>query len=208
MKVAYPGSSCIADFDSLGISRLGWLLLVMKKGIMGDARDINSSGLIKRITFGWSQKQSKSLGKSVRYKNEIEPYPSFPEMRGRNILTKQMKVELGKIMSMSQAYLDKFYSNKKMNDKERNKQFGNEMAKSFWQFSTSRFEFVTIFVETDAIVGRHMDYMNSKDDQYNVGCSYSYLIEHVGKVFRVNFIMCNRLQVDAFMEKIANYIEK
>ena len=131
------------------------------------------------------------------------PYPSFPTFRGRDILSESLKKELGKILSLSQIYLDKLYGNMtKMSNKERNQLFGNVLGKTFWNQSCSRFEFITISVESNSIVGRHIDYMNSNDRDYNVGCSYSYLIYSLGYLFRVSFIMCNRSQVDQFMNVI------
>ena len=131
------------------------------------------------------------------------PYPSFPTFRGRDILSASLKMELGKILSLSQIYLDKLYGNiRKMRNRERNKLFGNVLGKTFWNLSCSRFEFISISVESHSIVGRHLDYMNSSDNEYNVGCSYSYLIYSLGYLFRVSFIMCNRAQVDQFMNTI------
>ena len=202
IKIAYPGSLCIEHFESIEISHLQWLELLLLKGEPGDTRDIKNSihCKTKRITFGWTQKQSLNLQKSRMYGDIAMPYPSFPQFRGKDILPLRLKVELGKIMSISQFYLDRLYEPRyMMNSKLRNELFGIPFGRSFWQFSSSRFEFVTIYVEYSSIVGRHLDYMNAKNESYNVGSSYSYLIFYDLAVYKVTFIMCNRAQIDAFM---------
>ena len=206
LKVAYPGSKCIYDFDMLKISHHDWLNVILTKGVQCESRDIRCctrKSIIRRITFGWSQIQDSELPKTNQYKNKSMPYPSFPNFRGRDILSESLKLELGKILSLSQIYVDKLYGNIiKMNNIERNKLFGNVLGRTFWSASCSRFEFITVSVETNSIIGRHIDYMNSSDEDYNVGCSYSYLIYSFGYLFRVSFIMCNRSQVDQFLKTI------
>ena len=202
IKIAYPGSVCINHFESLQISHRKWLELVMLKGESGDTRDINKStgNRTKRITFGWTQKQSTNLPKSCKCRDVVMPYPSFPTFRGRDILPQCLKVELGKIMSVSQLYADMFYRPRyKMTCPLRNEMFGIPLGRSFWPLSSSRFEFVTVYVECNSIVGRHLDYMNAKNELYNIGTSYSYLIWYSLVVYKVTFIMCNRSQIDDFM---------
>ena len=206
IKLAYPGSECISDFEILNLSHGKWLNLILSKGKVGDNRDLSQSSKFtgtKRLTFGWSQIQCRRLPKTYTYNNELMPYPSFPIFRGKDILPPCLKIELGKIMSLSQVYLDEFYGvESKMCNKLRNNLFGSVLGRSFWQSSVSRFEFITIFAECESIVGRHVDYMNAKDDDYNVGCSYSYLIWKDGDLYRVNFVMSNRHQIDSFMKKM------
>ena len=106
-------------------------------------------------------------------------------------------------MSVTQSYDDRFYEPRyKMNCKLRNELFGIPFGRLFWPFSSSRFEFVTVYVECNSIVERHLDYMNSKNEFYNIGTSYSYLIWYRLVVYKVTFIMCNRAQIDDFMRVI------
>ena len=205
VKVAYPGSKTLYDFEYLNISYMQWLEMLLSVGVSDRKRDndLIFNGITKRITFGWSQKQDIDLPNSHIYENKCKPYASFPNWCGRNVLSIQMKTELGKIMDTCQMHVDMYHENSfLMNDEERNEEFGYVFGKSFWGPCRSRFEFLTIIAEKDSILNRHVDYLNSRDSRYNIGCSYSYLIRRDSDIYRVNFVLCNRIQVDWFMQEI------
>ena len=99
-------------------------------------------------------------------------------------------------MDMSQLCVDKMHQQEiVMNNNERNIQFGLILSKSFWAQCNSRFEYVTIIVEKGSTVCRHLDYLNSQDINYNVECSYSYLIKKDNEIYHINCVLCNCVKV-------------
>ena len=67
LKVAYPGSKCISDFEMLNISHHDWLNVLLTKGVICESRDIcccSNVSISRRITFGWSQIQDSKLPKT------------------------------------------------------------------------------------------------------------------------------------------------
>ena len=65
IKVCYPGSSQISHFESLNINHEYWLEKVLELGTASKSRDSITNGISKRITLGWTQKQSHKLKKAV-----------------------------------------------------------------------------------------------------------------------------------------------
>lgn len=205
VKVYYPGSVAVQAFESIQISHLQWLKLILQFGVSDEKRDVknNNYGITKRVMFGWTQKQSVDLRNTFVYKNKSKPHASFPHWLSKDILNKQLKTELGKIMHLSQLLVDDLERDTKvMNNWERTLEFGYVLGKCFWENSSSRFEFITIIAEKDCTISRHLDYQNSKEKYYNVGCSYSFLYQKENDMYRVNFVLCNRRQVDSFFEEI------
>lgn len=93
-----------------------------------------------------------------------------------------------------------------MNNNNRNKLFGKVFSKSLDKSCTSNFAFLDIFVEKDSQLNRHCDYSNDSRKGYTYGASYSYWIKRIDTddVYRVNFIMCTRRVVGAFMNGSSN----
>jgi hypothetical protein len=91
-----------------------------------------------------------------------------------------------------------------MNDKIRSQIFGYPFGTSFHSNCTGRFEYFEVYVESGALLNRHIDYKNDHDKFYKYGCSYSYLINSQtnGELYRVNFIMTSRLVCGKFMREM------
>ena len=123
VKVFYPGSEEVLQFEMLQIHYNYWLELVLEHGNTNVCRDNQSSGIAKRISFGWGQKQSLTYQKSNKYKGIVMSFASFPEFYRKK--TFDYPKELADIMSLGQSILNKMYKKENpMNDNKRNKLFG------------------------------------------------------------------------------------
>ena len=211
IRVAFPGSREIQEYEDLGLSHEKWLAFVREAGDHSSPRTCVRNGAVaQRVTLAWSQKQADSHPKTKFHKGKKMPYPSFPEFRhtttGRHFdVPEDLKTELAKVLSLGQVHVDQFFAEEDpMPDKARTRLFGLPFGCSFSKDCTSRFEFVDIFVESGAVLNRHMDYRNDHVPGYNYGASYSFVVKHEeGKLYRVNFIMCTRNVCGNFMKQIS-----
>ena len=103
---------------------------------------------------------------------------------------------------MESLYLDK----EVMNNQKRSAIFGIPFGKSFDQGCKSKFEYAEIFVETEALVIRHLDYQNDFRKNYDYGTSYSFITKRYtdGKFYCVNFLMCTRKLCGDFMDELSS----
>ena len=148
IKVCFPGSSHISNFESLNIDHEYWLEKVLKLGKTSKSRDIVTDGVSKRITLGWTQKQPAHYEKVMYYDGKKMPYPSF-SINNNEYHFSHCK-EIADILSLSQHILDGFYGHEEytpMHNELRSKLFGYSFGKSFHASCIGRFEFLDIFVE-------------------------------------------------------------
>ena len=84
--------------------------------------------------------------------------------------------------------------------------FGNPFGKSFNEGCKSKFEYAEIFVETEALVIRHLDYQNDFRKNYDYGTSYSFITKRYtdGKLYCVNFLMCTQKLCGDFMDELSS----
>ena len=47
-----------------------------------------------------------------------------------------------------------------------------------------------------------MNYENCTNEEYNYECLYCYTIEHKHELYRIHFIVCNRVKIDEFMNHL------
>ena len=90
-----------------------------------------------------------------------------------------------------------------MKNKKRSAIFGLPFGKAFHESFESKFEYAKIFVGTESLVIRHLDYQNDFWNNYDYGTSYSFITRRCidTKVYQVNFIMCTRKLCGNFMDE-------
>ena len=212
VRVAYPGSTEVLQFNNLNIKQSVWLEFVLQEGLIMNKRDACShNGISARIRFGYTQKQSYSP--LFKYRGEIfkMPYTSFPSFRNRRgkitLLPTILCKQFSEILSVGQLQMENLYFDKEvMNNKKRSAIFGIPFGKSFDEGCKSKFEYAEIFVETEALVIRHLDYQNDFRKNYDYGTSYSFIRKRYtdGKFYRVNFLMCTRKLCGDFMDELSS----
>lgn len=204
VKLAVPGSPQVLNLQLVGLDEENLLEIVLDKGESNATRDVE--GVAKRLTVGFKQKQCGGSSKSI-YQNGIclPWYSQFFEDDVRHLMGPKMIEHIGKILSLSQEYLDDFFAGSEdppMSDPKRNSLFGDKFASSISGKCTSRFEYLDIFVESGSQLNRHMDYMNGCSKGYEYGTSYSYTHMYDGKLYRVNLIAVCRKVCDASMREL------
>ena len=210
VRVAYPGSAEISEFNNLNVKEHMWLEFVLQEGLLINKRDsCGQDGISARIRFGYTQKQSYSslfgyMGK--KFQMPYRSFPSFCNRRGKStFLPLTLREEFAKIISLSQSKMESLYVDQNiMTNKKQTAIFGLPFGKAFHDSCTSKFEYAEIFVETESLVIRHLDYQNDFRKNYDYGTSYSFITRRRidGKVYRVNFLMCTRKLCGDFMDEI------
>jgi hypothetical protein len=178
----------------------------LNKGTETNVRD--GGGIAKRITCGFSQKQSGNSDRSEYHGEICLPwYHQFLKDDVRWLMGEKMIGDVGKILSLCQVYLNDLYKDQKpapMSDSFRNSLFGDKFAESISPACTSKFEFVDIFVQSASTLHRHMDYSNGRTPGYEYGTSYSYVRMYEGREYRVNIIATCRHVCDSSIREIAS----
>jgi len=199
-RVLYPGSTQLDQFENCGLDKAALLDYVLKKGkFKKKSRD---SGFARRITMGWTRKQTSTHPKTKYYKGIQLP---LMNTKAIDSMSPSLKLALSKILLKSNETLLELFSDKNplpFSDKKRNTIYGNTFTSLFCKKYASSFEFVDLFVESGGNLNRHMDYQNSERSGYDYGCSYSYLITKNKTVYRVNIIMCSRKTVDQSVDEL------
>lgn len=197
VKVAYPGSDDLKPFQNIHINRSGLLRAALAHGECTPVRDNNreGTGTAKRLTLGFTRVQGGNSERTEYHNGLPKPFLSMDKL---GLLTAGVRLDLSKILTRGQLFLDKVYASP-YSDPSRTHLFGCPMARYFSPHCLSRFEFVDVFVESNATLNRHMDYQNDPMTGYNCGVSYSYVIYHLSGLYRVNVIMASRAYCGNFM---------
>jgi hypothetical protein len=212
VRIAYPGSSEVFQFQQLGLNEKELVEHVLLKGKTPPPtkRDgCDSNGIVRRINLGYGQEQGTNSTNSVFVLGHCLPF--LDKERVGQIST-SLRSQIGRILSLSQELLIKFYPHETQPpfyDARRTELFGEPFAALFSPQCTSRFEFVDLFLESQGDLNRHMDYLNDDENPgYQYVASYSYLFylddstksnpniqnEYKNRLYRMNIIMASRRQ--------------
>ena len=137
MRVTYPGSAEILEFNNLKIKQNMWLEFVLQEGLLINKRDSCShNGISARIRFRYTQKQSHSPIFGYKVKKLQMPYRLFPSFCNRRskstFLPTTLCKEFSEILLLGQLKIKSLYIDKKvMNNKKRSAIFGIPFCLSF-----------------------------------------------------------------------------
>jgi hypothetical protein len=201
VKIAYPGSNDLQPFQNLNINKLGLLQAALDHRKTVSGRDSEEAGIsiAKRLTLGYTRVQGPNSPRSEYYNGYAKPFLSIDKL---GYIPPETRRDLSLLLTRGQVFLDKVYS-QPFQDSTRTLLFGYQMASQFSLLCLSSFEFVGVFVESNATLQRHMDYQNDDTKGYNYGVSYSYVVHHLSSFYRVNVIMTSRVYCGYFMSKLA-----
>ena len=116
-------------------------------------------------------------------------------------MSPNLKAAIGQVANNLQQFLEKVRPGRVVDDL-RGRLFGNRFAGMWGSECTCDFEFVDFFLESRSMLGRHMDYLNGKNEGYDYVASYSYCIEIDGKEWRQNIIMTHRTHCESNMKTL------
>jgi hypothetical protein len=95
-RVLYPGSAELSAFDDCGLDKEGLLQYVLKKGNFKErSRD---SGFARRITMGWTWKQSSTHAKTKFYRGVQLPLINTKALES---MSPSLRISLGKILLLA-----------------------------------------------------------------------------------------------------------
>jgi hypothetical protein len=163
--------------------------------------------IAKRAIFGFGQAQGKNSFNSETYNGHFLTFPLVKFLKGAAKLPDNLMRQLGKLLCFSQNLLDKAFHEQDqiMNNSLRTWLMGMRFNISVgFPRSHSRFEFVDVFVESKAGLNRHCDGKNDSRAGYDYGASYSQILHHQEREYRLNFIMTTRKDCGKVLEKIQN----
>jgi hypothetical protein len=199
-RVLYPGSSELSAFDDCGLNKEALLDYVLTRGkFKARSRD---SGFARRVTMGWTRKQTSTHPMTRYYKGVQLPLMNTKAIES---MSHSLRLSLGKILLLANKTLIELFSDQfplPFSDRKRNSIYGHAFTSQFCKKYRSSWEFVDLFVESGGNLNRHMDYQNSGRSGYDYGCSYSYLITKDKVLYRVNIIMCARKSVDQSVDEL------
>lgn len=208
VRVAYPGSDILRRFTEAEIDKQMLLEMALDKGEACHIRDdvgaaTDNGGRASRLTIGFTRPQP-GTNPNQKYVYGV-PLPFLHKSKIREI-PKPARAQLGVVMTLAKSCLADLYSDltfTPFSDLYRNVFFARRLARAVSPTCDADFEFVDIFAETGCILKRHMDYMNDDETRrYMVGASYSFLIRHEGRMYRVSIIMASRKVCGAAMKRI------
>lgn len=165
-------------------------------------RDLLETGEAKRATVGFVQGQSKhsKLSECARLGNKKQQLCFFQGKKEDcwfHGMDADLKLAVGKVATALRSFMEKHYQRDV--DALREKLFGSRFAMLFGDDCKCDFEFADFFLESDSMLGRHIDCLNGKAHNYDFVASYSYCLSIDGKEHRMNVIMTYRKWCDANM---------
>jgi hypothetical protein len=109
VKVAYLGSGNLEPFQNIHINRVGLLREALAHGECTPIRDNNKqgTGTVKRLTLGFTRVQGGNSERTEYHNGLPKPFLSMDKLA---FLTAAVRLDLSKILTRGQLFLDKVYS--------------------------------------------------------------------------------------------------
>ena len=204
--VEYPGSEKLKGFTEIPGDKLQLLHYGLRgKNVIEKRDNPGGNGIARRLNGGFTQGQSGQSNSSLFLTvgaNQTLCLP-FLQHDTTDKMPNNILKYIGNVLKGLAEYVKDKYP-EAFNDYERNMRFGKTFGKQFGEeFEDNMpFEFWELFVESDSVLTRHIDFYNGREEGYNFLVSYSYVIDDNGRKYRVNIIGANRMYVDKSMRDI------